>query len=211
MRISILGTGRMATGLGNGWLKAGHFVAFGSRRPETKTDFQVEIGVDSRVYGLEGAITAGEVVVMAVPYAEAAPLASKYADLLRDKIVVDITNPFAAQPTDGRAGAELTAEAIGNNARVVAAFKGNFSSTLEDPVDHTRETRDVLFAGDDDSAKSVVAGLIGDLGFKPVDCGPLHAAAMLDLSVPMLIEMDGRLNNGQRNSSFRYSFPGATD
>ncbi|MDA0232484.1 MAG: NAD(P)-binding domain-containing protein, partial [Chloroflexi bacterium] len=50
MRIAILGTGRMATGLGRGWLNADHFVAFGSRRPETKTEFQAEIGADSRVY-----------------------------------------------------------------------------------------------------------------------------------------------------------------
>lgn len=207
MRIAILGTGRMAVGLGRGWLKAGHFVAFGSRRPETKTQFQAEIGADSRVYGIEGAITAGEVVVIAVPYAEVVPLVSKHADLLRDKIVVDITNPFAAQPTDGRAGAELTAEVIGNGARVIAAFKGNFSTTLEDPVDHTGQPRDVMFAGDDAESKAVAAGLISDLGFRPIDCGPLHSAVMLDLSVPMVIDLDTRLNGGQRNSSFRYSFP----
>ncbi len=207
MRIAILGTGCMASGLGKGWLNAGHFVAFGSRQPETKTDFQAEVGADSRVYGFEGAITAGEVVVIAVPYAEVAPLAQKHADLLRNKIVVDITNPFASQPSDGRAGAELTADAIGEGARVLAAFKGNFSGTLLDPVDHTGEPRDVLFAGDDAQAKQVLSGLIGDLGFRPVDCGPLRSAVMLDLSVPMLIEMDGRLNGRQHSSSFRFSYP----
>ena len=147
-------------------------------------------------------------MVIAVPYAEVVPLVSKHADLLRDKIVVDITNPFAAQPTDGRAGAELTATAIGGGARVVAAFKANFSTILEDPVDHTGQPRDVLFAGDAADAKTVVAGLIDDLGFRPIDCGLLHAAVMLDLSVPMVIDLDTRLNGGQRNSSFRYSFPG---
>lgn len=207
MRIAILGTGRMASGLGKGWLKAGHFVAFGSRRPETKTEFQAEVGADSRVYGLEGAITAGEIVVIAVPFGEAANLATKHADLLRDKIVVDITNPFGSQPADGRAGAELTADAIGEGARVLAAFKGNFSTTLEDPIDHTGEPRDVLYAGDDAQAKVLLSGLIGDLGFRPVDIGPLRAAAMLDLSVPIIIEMDTRLNGGRRNSSFRFSHP----
>ena len=205
MRIAILGTGRMANGLGRGWLKAGHFIAFGSRRPETKNDFHKEVGLDSRVFGTEGAIAAGEVVVITVPYAETLPLARKHADLLRDKIVIDITNPFGAQPADGRSGAELTAEAIGEGARVVAAFKANFSNTLLEPVDHTGQPRDVFFAGDDEPAKQVVSGLISDLGFKPVDCGPLRAATMLDLSVPVLIEMDTRLNGGRRTSSFRFS------
>jgi predicted dinucleotide-binding enzyme len=205
MRIAILGTGRMASGLGKGWLKAGHFVAFGSRRPETKNDFHAVVGTESRVFGIEGAITAGEVVVLTVPYAETVQLAKQHAELLRGKIVIDITNPFASQPADGRAGAELTAEAIGEGASVIAAFKANFSNTLLEPIDHTGQPRDVFFAGGDEAAKQVASGLITDLGFNPVDCGSLHAATMLDLSVPMLNEMDTRLNKGRRTSSFRFS------
>jgi predicted dinucleotide-binding enzyme len=205
MRIAILGTGRMASGLGKGWLKAGHFVALGSRRPETKNDFHKEVGLDSRVFGIEGAITAGEVVVITVPYAETVPLAKEHANLLCGKIVIDITNPFGAQPADGRSGAELTAEAIGDGARVVAAFKANFSNTLLEPSDHTGQPRDVFFAGDDEPAKQVVGGLVKDLGFSPVDCGSLRAATMLDLSVPMLIDIDTRLNGGRRTSSFRFT------
>src|SRR5690606_6846988 len=106
MRIAILGTGRMAAGLGKGWLKAGHFVAFGSRRPETKNEFHEQVGAESRIYGFEGAITAGEVVVFAIPYAEVVPTAKKYVDLLRGKPVIDISNAFASQPKDGMATSE---------------------------------------------------------------------------------------------------------
>jgi NADPH-dependent F420 reductase len=209
MRIAILGTGRMAAGLGKGWLKAGHSVAFGSRRPESKRDFHAEMGSESQVYGFEEAIAAGDIVVLAVPYAEVVPIAKRYAALLRGKPVVDISNPFASQPKDGRAGAELTAEAIGSGARVVAAFKDNFSDTLTSPIDHTGQPRDVHYAGDDEEAKKLLAGLARDLGYRPVDCGPLHAAVALDHIVPLMVEMDRRLNGGRRNSSFRFASPGA--
>lgn len=208
MRIAILGTGRMASGLGKGWLKTGHFVAFGSRRPETKNDFHTEVGTESRIYGYEGAITAGEAVVIAIPYAEVVPTVKKHADLLRGKPVIDITNAFANQPKDGMATAEHTAEAIGDGARVLAAFKNNFAATLTDPVDHTGMLRDVHYAGDDVEAKEILAGLISDLGFKPVDCGSLHAAIMLDYLTPVMSEMDARLNRGGKNSSFRFAAPG---
>ena len=208
MRIAILGTGRMAAGLGKGWLNAGHFVAFGSRRPESKNDFHAGVGTESRIYGFEGAITAGEIVVLAIPYAEVVPTVKKHAELLRGKPVVDISNAFANQPKDGMATAEHTAEAIGEGARVMAAFKNNFFNTLLDPVDHTGQPRDVHFAGDDAEAKGVLAGLIADLGFKPVDCGPLHAAIMLDYLTPVMVEMDQRINAGGRNSSFRFAYPG---
>jgi len=199
----------MAAGLGRGWLKAGHFVAFGSRRPETKNDFHAEVGKESRIYGFEGAITAGEIVILAIPYTEVASTVKKHAELLSGKPVVDISNAFGNQPKDGMATAEHTAEAIGDGARVLAAFKDNFWTTLEKPVDHTGEPRDVHFAGDDDEAKSTLSGLITDLGFKPVDCGPLHSAIMLDHLVPVMVEMDQRLNGGETSSSFRFESPGA--
>ncbi|HEY1337994.1 MAG TPA: hypothetical protein VGF59_10815 [Bryobacteraceae bacterium] len=34
----------------------------------------------------------------------------------------------------------------------------------------------LVYCGDDDGAKSVAAELIRDLGFDPVDCGPLRTA-----------------------------------
>jgi predicted dinucleotide-binding enzyme len=91
---------------------------------------------------------------------------------------------------------------------VVAAFKDNFSDTLTSPADHTGQPRDVHYAGDDEEAKKVLACLIRDLGFRPVDCGPLHAAVALDHIVPLMVEMDRRLNGGRRNSSFRFAAPG---
>ncbi|MEX0763063.1 MAG: NAD(P)-binding domain-containing protein [Dehalococcoidia bacterium] len=207
MRIAIIGTGRMAAGLGRGWLKAGHFVAFGSRQPEKTNPFHQSVGLESRIYGHEGAITAGEAVVLTIPYREVAPLVARYAELLRGKPVIDITNPFDQQPANGLSGAETTASAIGDGARVLAAFKGNFAGTLAEPVDTTGTQRDVLYCGDDQYAKGILNSLIEDLGFRPVDCGPLSAARALDLMVPLLLEMDRRLNNDTKTSHWKFHTP----
>ena len=197
----------MATGLGRGWLKAGHFVAFGSRHPADQNPFHEKVGFESHIYGHVGAITAGEIVVLAIPYAQVEPFAREHADLLRGKPVVDISNPFASQPPDGRAGAQLTADAIGEGARVIAAFKDNFAQTLESPVDDAGLPRDAHYAGDDQAAKEILASLISDLGFRPVDCGPLSAAVALDHMVPLMIDLDRRYNDGNGTSSFRHALP----
>ena len=207
MRIAIIGTGRMAGGLGKGWLKAGHFVAFGSRDPSSKNDFHRDVGLDARIYGYEGAITAGEIVVLTIPFREVETFARNHAALLRGKPVVDVSNPMAPQPPDCRSGAEVTAAAIGEGARVLAAFKGNFARTLTGPVDATGQPRDVHYCGDDTEGKSTLRGLIEDLGFRPVDCGALTAARSLDMLVPLLIEMDRRLNGGTAGSSWRFAGP----
>ena len=204
MRVAIIGTGRIAENLGKALLAAGHFVAFGSRSPDKQNPFHQRVGLDTRIYGLEGAITAGEVVILAVPYSQVAVVATRHAQILRSKVVVDLTNPIGSQPADGRAGAEITAAAIGPGARVVAAFKDNFAATFLSPLAPDGTPRQVHLAGDDAEAKSAVAGLATSIGFVPVDCGPLHSAVALDHLVPLLIEMDRRLNAGRADSIWKF-------
>ena len=204
-RIGIIGTGNMALALGKSFLKAGHFVAFGSRRPETKNDFHEAVGTESRIYGIQAAIDAGEIVIITLPYKQVAGTARKFADSLRNKVVIDITNPFDAQPNNGESAAQVTASIIGEGARVVAAFKTNFAATFENPVDWTGEAREVHYAGDDEEAKEAVAELIRGIGFKPVDCGSLAQAVALDHMVPLMIRLDLTELDGAHLSSFRLS------
>jgi predicted dinucleotide-binding enzyme len=206
-RIGIIGTGRMALNLGRAFLAAGHFVAFGSRRPETKNDFHEAVGTESRIYGVQAAIDAGEIVIITLPYGEVAAVARKFADSLRNKIVIDITNPFGAQPNDGSSGAQVTESIIGEGARVVAAFKTNFSPTLTEPADSSGEAREVHYAGDDEGAMTAVEELIEGIGFKPVNCGSLADAVALDHMVPLMIRLDTEMFDSSRKSSFRISGP----
>ena len=202
-RIGILGTGNMALALGKSLLAAGHFVAFGSRRPESKNDFHEAVGTESRIYGYQAAINAGEIVIITLPYEEVAATARKFGDSLRNKIVIDITNPFTAQPNNGDSGAQVTASIIGDGALVIAAFKTNFAATFENPIDSTGEPREVHYAGDDEAAMKAVKQLIRSIGFKPVDCGTLAQAVVLDHMVPLMIRLDATELDAQHLSSFR--------
>ena len=192
----------MALALGKSLLAAGHFVAFGSRRPESKNDFHEAVGTESRIYGYQAAINAGEIVIITLPYEEVAATARKFGDSLRNKIVIDITNPFTAQPNNGDSGAQVTASIIGDDALVIAAFKTNFAATFENPIDSTGEPREVHYAGDDEEAMKAVKQLIRGIGFKPVDCGTLAQAVVLDHMVPLMIRLDATELDDQHLSSF---------
>ena len=201
MRIAILGTGRMGMGLARGWARAGHQVIFGSRDPARAGAVADEIGHGSTVTNHTNAVRMGEVVVLAVPYGTVLGLAAALREDLRGKVVMDITNPMRRLVERDTSGAEETARAIGAGARVVPAFKATFDETLNEPLDPaTGLPRDVFICGDDEDAKSIVGGLIGDLGFMPVDCGPLSNAMILDLLVPLIIEVDDRYNSHRASS-----------
>ena len=202
-QVAIVGTGRMATVLGAALTKAGHAVAFGSRSPSTTTAVvQRAVGVGARVGSYREALRGAEVIILAIPYRAVEGFARDHANDLRNKVVVDISNPFDV-PDNRIAGAEVTAKAIGAGARVVAAFKDNFAVTLREPKDAQGRQRDVHFAGDDETAKRVLAKLVADIGFVPVDCGVLRNARALDAMVPLMIELDRRYG-GQGRSSWKF-------
>jgi predicted dinucleotide-binding enzyme len=79
-------------------------------------------------------------------------------------------------------GAEALAKKT-KRTRVISAFGTVPSEVLFDVFDSKRKTRrrpSLLYCGNDDDAKNVVAQLIRDVGFDPVDAGPLRVARYLE-------------------------------
>jgi predicted dinucleotide-binding enzyme len=63
--------------------------------------------------------------------------------------------------------------------RVVKIFNTTGANNMADP-DYGGTAATMLYAGDDADAKSVAASLARDLGFDPVDLGPLASARLLE-------------------------------
>lgn len=205
MRIGILGgTGRMGKGLAKAWAKVGHEIWLGSRDPDRAQRVAEGIaqGTGGKVYGadLPTAAQKGEVVVLSIPFRACSDWLPKLREELRDKIIVDITNPFGAVPEGQTSGIEENARTLGVPARWVAAFKTNFWTTLDEPRNKEGIIRDCFYCGDDEEAKRLVADLIHQVGYRPVDCGDLKAARTLDLMVPLMIGLDRRYGGQARLS-----------
>jgi predicted dinucleotide-binding enzyme len=192
----------MAQGLGRGWARAGHTIIFGSRSPERKAHIAAKVE-GAQVAAPPEALDGADIVVIAIPYVAVESFAHDYSLWLQGKLVIDISNPFDHLPDNRISGAEITARAIGPDAHVVAAFKANFWETLLEPVDPSGAVRDVLFAGGDTSDKQIVSQLIQDIGFRPVDCGLLRNARVLDATVPLIVELDLRYAGGAHRASWK--------
>jgi NADPH-dependent F420 reductase len=199
MRIAVLGgTGKEGRGLALRWAKANHEVILGSRDADRAKAKAAELSAiaGTVVTGADNAsaASAAEVVLLSVPYSGHAALLTELAPALAGRVVVDITVPL--QPPRVRevhlpAGqaAALEAQAIlGDRARVVAALHHVSSVHLVD-VDHPLEG-DVLVCSDDDAARTLVMGLVGDLGMRALDAGPLRNAIALESLTPVLLHIN---------------------
>ncbi|WP_405958204.1 NADPH-dependent F420 reductase [Streptomyces phaeochromogenes] len=180
--ISIIGLGNMAGALADRALAGGNAVEIIGRDPAKAKELAGALG--GATVGTADAAPAGDIVVLAVPYAGAAALVSEYGDALQGKVIIDITNPISPDfqgfvTPDGSSGAQEIAKAAPAGAHVVKAFNTLFSHVLAaGPAEGRR--LDVFIAGDDVQAKTRVSAFIESLGLRPLDTGQLAMARTLE-------------------------------
>jgi predicted dinucleotide-binding enzyme len=186
--LTILGAGNMARGIATRALAGGTGVQLlGRDRQQAETlakDLQAAARLGAMVEsGQVGDTLAGDVIVLAVPYAAAGELLRRYGGALDGKVVVDITNPVNGSfdglvtPPDSSAAEQLAATVPG--ASVVKAWNTTFAGTLV-AGEVAGQPLDVFLAGDDAQAKSAVAAIVEAGGSVPVDAGGLSAARALE-------------------------------
>ena len=180
--ISIIGTGAMSSALAGRALAAGNAVEIVGRDPVKPKELAAALG--GATVGTAGTAPAGDIVILAVPYASAATVVSQYGDALDGKIIVDITNPITPDLTgfvtpEGSSGAQEIAKAAPASAHVVKAFNTLPSDVLAAGSAEGR-LLDVFIAGDDAQAKARVSMFIESLGLRPMDTGQLPMARALE-------------------------------
>ena len=176
MNIAVIGTGNIGGTLGRRWAERGHTVVFGTRDPKRPAirELLAAAGPHARAAGVAEAVTAAEVVLIAVPAPAVRELIAQAGDW-HGKILIDAANRF--NPPSPSLSEEIAGWAAG--ARVVKAFNSIGAEVQADPAFGAQQA-DAFLCGDDADAKSVVAGLAGDIGLEPVDAGPLANAPLLD-------------------------------
>jgi hypothetical protein len=180
--ISIIGTGNMAGALAGRALAGGNAVEIIGRDPANAKELAAPLG--GATVGTAGTAPAGDIVIIALPYASAAAVIGEYGDALRGKVVIDITNPITPDFTgflipEGSSGAQEIAKAAPASAHVVKAFNTLPSDVLAAGPAQGRAL-DVFIAGDDAKAKARVSAFIESLGLRPMDTGRLPMARALE-------------------------------
>ncbi|HJX61763.1 MAG TPA: NADPH-dependent F420 reductase [Dehalococcoidia bacterium] len=200
MKIAVVGTGNVGGTLGRRWAGNGHQVVFCSRTPDSdRVKALVDAaGPNARAAGINEGVAASDVVVFATPWPGTLDLVGA-AGSLQGKVVVDCTNPLrpdlSGLSIDGdTSGAEQIAQRA-KGAAVVKAFNTISSLTMADPL-FGSERADLFLCGDDAGAKRTVAQLGQELGFEPVDAGPLRAARYLEYLAMLWVHMAYKQNWG---------------
>jgi NADPH-dependent F420 reductase len=147
------------------------------------------------------AVQQAELVILSVPFRSQSETLTNLKQALReDQLLVDATVPLAAA-VSGKAtrtlgvwqgsAAQQAEEMVPDGVRVVSAFHTVSAALLTD-LDHVLD-EDVLICGDRRVDKQRLAALVELIpGLRPVNCGPLEMARIVEQLTPLIISINVR-------------------
>ena len=169
MKIGIIGAGNIGRTLGKKWINAKHEVMFGVRNAdEPKNDGLSRVSVAE-------AIAFGEVILFSIP-SQAMPIVMQvHGEALNGKIVIDATNKMRDPVVNNIA----VIQQVAPQAKIYRAFNSLGWENFENPTINDEQV-DLLFCGADNENRSVIEGLITDIGLHSIYVGDLDKAPLVD-------------------------------
>lgn len=180
MRIGIIGAGFIGGTLTRRLTRLGHQVRVAnSRDPQTLAELAAETGAEA-VWAKDAARDA-DLVIVSIPQKNTPDLAPGILSNRKPGAPVIETNNYYPQQRDGKIDAieDGTPESVWVsevlNEPVFKVFNGIYwKHLLEKGTPPGTQGRIALpIAGDDAEGKKIVSALVDELGFDPVDAGPL--------------------------------------
>ncbi len=209
MRVGILGSGLMGGKLGTIFARAGHEVLFSYARSNEKLKKLARDAQGNARAGTPGeAAMEADALLLAVHWSRIDDVL-KQAGGLSGKVVLTCCLPMDAGNTKliigtTTSGAEEFAKKVPRS-RVVAAFQTVPSEVVFGVYEAKRKASrpSLVYCGDDESGKAVAAELIRDVGFDPVDAGPLRIARYTE---PFALLVAQLAYEGEGGSELAYRF-----
>jgi 8-hydroxy-5-deazaflavin:NADPH oxidoreductase len=211
MRVGILGSGLMGGKLGTLFARSGHEVVFSYARNEGKLRRLARAAQGNARTGTPGeAARDADALLLAVHWSRVRDVLKQAGDV-SGKVIVTCSLPLNADDTElvvahSFSGAEALAEMV-PKARVVCAFNTIPSEVLfgvfEAKAKGKAAAPSLVYCGDDRAGKRVAAELIRNVGFDPVDVGPLRMARYTE---PFALLVAQLAYGGKKGPELAYRF-----
>ena len=189
MKVGILGSGQVAKVLADGFIKHGHDVMVGSREPSKLNEWKSKAGNRGSIGTFDTAAKFGDIIVLSVK-GSVAENALKMAgiDNLKNKTVIDVTNPIADEPpvngvirffTGPNDSLMERLQKFVPNAHFVKAFSCVGNSLMVNPK-MAEGSPTMFICGNSEDAKKEVQTILRQFGWEWADMGKAEAARAIE-------------------------------
>jgi 8-hydroxy-5-deazaflavin:NADPH oxidoreductase len=185
---AIIGVGNIGTAVARHLVSSGESVVVAARDAAHPDALATRLGSRARAASVEEAITAAEVVVLALWLDDMRDVISEQAALLEGKVVVDPSNPVGFDAAgqvmrtlpDDQSAASIVVSLLPAGAHYVKAFGALGADALATGANREPKRAVLFYATDDDAAGAVVERLIRAAGFEPLKVGGVADAGRIE-------------------------------
>lgn len=199
MKLAFIGIGNVGFAIANKLQQNGHEIIVASAKEMSKSlDAALEKNPNFSVFPLQNAVDNADVIFVATPFFATEALLAGID--FKGKTLVDCTNPVGSGLTHGlksvESGSEYLQKAV-PSANVVKAFTiYGYENLVESWFENAATKPMMPYAGNNHNSKNLVAKLIEEMGFEPLDCGELSQALHLEHMTLLWVTM---VRKGQKS------------
>jgi 8-hydroxy-5-deazaflavin:NADPH oxidoreductase len=197
MKIAIIGAGHIGGTLARGLSKHGHQLTLGVRDTDSAAAAALT-GFSDHIKAISIAAAAAQstVIILAVPFS-AVPDAARLLGDVKDKVIIETTNPFGKK-LDGYSSSVAALKEITGSEDVAKCFNSIGAESLADPNFGTSRA-DNFVAGTSGKAKEIAAVLSSDMGFASCfDLGGDEAIPIIENIAQMCMALAVNAKLGRR-------------
>lgn len=188
MTTAIVGVGNIGSAVARHLVAGGEPVILAARDGARAQALADELGPLARAAAAEEAISGADTVVLALWLDAMKDAVPQYAQVLKDKVVVDPSNPIGFDEKgqilrtlpEAQSAGSVAAALLPPGAHYVKAFGTLGADSLATAANREPRRAVLFYATDDDFAATTIERLIRVAGFDPVKAGGLAAAGRIE-------------------------------
>lgn len=188
-KVAVIGLGNIGTVVATNLVKGNRPVIVADRTFEKSAKLADQLGALASPRKIADAIYEADIIVLAVWFNTIKELLQSEGPELQNKIIIDPSNPIAADEKGGFAkiigadesAGEILSGLLPQGAKLAKAFGTLGAGSLSSAAFRQPEKAVLFYATDDSTINNEIEALISDSGFDPVRAGSLDQSIRIEV------------------------------
>jgi predicted dinucleotide-binding enzyme len=188
-KVAVIGLGNIGKAIAGDLINNSHEVIVASRNNEDSADFAQQSNGFAQSMDIDQAINEADIVIPAIWFGAFKEFFNDYGDMLKNKIIVDVSNPIAPDGNGGfkkiigekESAGELNRSVLPQGSKLVKAFGTLGAGNLAGASNGNPEKAVLFYASDDSSIDKDIEKVIENAGFDPLKVGGIDQSIRIEV------------------------------
>ncbi|PWN71650.1 NADP oxidoreductase coenzyme F420-dependent [Chryseobacterium phosphatilyticum] len=188
-KVAVIGLGNIGKAIAGDLVNNNHEVIVASRNNEESDNFARKSGGLAQSMNIDTAIKTADIIIPAIWFGAFKDFFSDHGNMLKDKIIVDVSNPIAPDGNGGfkkvigerESAGELNKAILPQGAQLVKAFGTLGAENLAGASNGNPEKSVLFYASDDSTTDKDIEEVITNAGFDPLKVGGIDQSIRIEV------------------------------